>query len=284
MAPTPGRTRAARNRSGPNAADRRIGGTHGASSPQGAPASDVLDASPANRGTVFGTMPRIRRTAATRMDGDGVSRRRSVFRCRHRRWGLREDRFVVGRRVSRSFSVFSPLVSVLLEGKAAPCMPIQSILLTHEHVYLGDRHDHRERRTWAVVGVTAAMMVVEIVGGTLYGSMALVADGGTCPRTPLRWPSPLWPIASPVGTPMTALHLRHRKARGSGGLRQCHHPRDDRALYRPGKCGPAVFSRHQRILGSDPDRDCRPRGQSRERVAAARCGSSWHRHESSRPP
>lgn len=48
---------------------------------------------------------------------------------------------------------------------------------THEHVYLGDRHDHRERRTWAVVGVTAAMMVVEIVGGTLYGSMALVADG-----------------------------------------------------------------------------------------------------------
>lgn len=48
---------------------------------------------------------------------------------------------------------------------------------THEHVYLGDRHDHRERRTWAVVAVTAAMMVVEIVGGTLYGSMALVADG-----------------------------------------------------------------------------------------------------------
>lgn len=48
---------------------------------------------------------------------------------------------------------------------------------THEHVFLGDRHDRNERRTWAVVAVTALMMVAEIVGGTIYGSMALVADG-----------------------------------------------------------------------------------------------------------
>lgn len=47
----------------------------------------------------------------------------------------------------------------------------------HDHVFLGDRHDRHERRTWLVVGLTAAMMVAEIVGGTVYGSMALVADG-----------------------------------------------------------------------------------------------------------
>ncbi len=48
---------------------------------------------------------------------------------------------------------------------------------THEHVFLGARHDANERRTWWVVALTAVMMVGEIVGGTIYGSMALVADG-----------------------------------------------------------------------------------------------------------
>ena len=48
---------------------------------------------------------------------------------------------------------------------------------THEHVFLGENHHRYERRTWVVVALTAAMMVVEIVGGALFGSMALVADG-----------------------------------------------------------------------------------------------------------
>jgi len=47
----------------------------------------------------------------------------------------------------------------------------------HEHVFLGEAHDRNERRTWAVVGLTAAMMVAEIAGGTIFGSMALLADG-----------------------------------------------------------------------------------------------------------
>jgi cation diffusion facilitator family transporter len=47
----------------------------------------------------------------------------------------------------------------------------------HEHVFLGRRHDRHERRTMCVVALTAARMVTEIVGGTLFGSMALVADG-----------------------------------------------------------------------------------------------------------
>lgn len=48
---------------------------------------------------------------------------------------------------------------------------------THQHVYLGHHHGRNERRTWLVVVLTTVMMVVEIVGGTVFGSMALVADG-----------------------------------------------------------------------------------------------------------
>jgi cation diffusion facilitator family transporter len=48
---------------------------------------------------------------------------------------------------------------------------------SHEHVFLGQKHEHNERRTWLVVALTAVMMVGEIVGGTILGSMALVADG-----------------------------------------------------------------------------------------------------------
>ena len=48
---------------------------------------------------------------------------------------------------------------------------------THDHAFLGEHHGRHERRTWSVVTLTAVMMVVEIVGGTLFGSIALVADG-----------------------------------------------------------------------------------------------------------
>jgi cation diffusion facilitator family transporter len=47
----------------------------------------------------------------------------------------------------------------------------------HEHVFLGEHHDRNGNRTWLVIALTASMMVVEIVAGTAYGSMALVADG-----------------------------------------------------------------------------------------------------------
>ena len=47
----------------------------------------------------------------------------------------------------------------------------------HAHVFLGEEHRQSERRTWAVIWLCAAMMVAEIVGGLLFGSIALVADG-----------------------------------------------------------------------------------------------------------
>jgi cation diffusion facilitator family transporter len=48
---------------------------------------------------------------------------------------------------------------------------------SHSHVFLGEGHDKNERRTWAVIALCAVMMVAEIVGGLLFGSIALVADG-----------------------------------------------------------------------------------------------------------
>jgi len=47
----------------------------------------------------------------------------------------------------------------------------------HSHVFLGAGHERNERRTWTVIALCAFMMVAEIVGGLLFGSIALVADG-----------------------------------------------------------------------------------------------------------
>ena len=91
----------------------------------------------------------------------------------------------------------------------------------HDHVFLGDAHDRNERRTWLVVGLTAAMMVAEIAGGTIFGSMALLADG--------------WHMSTHAGAlaiaafayryrpppcARSALRLRHRQAGRPRGLRQ----------------------------------------------------------------
>lgn len=47
----------------------------------------------------------------------------------------------------------------------------------HSHIFLGETHEKSERRTRAVIWLCGAMMVAEIVGGLLFGSIALVADG-----------------------------------------------------------------------------------------------------------
>lgn len=47
----------------------------------------------------------------------------------------------------------------------------------HGHVFLGAAHARNERRVRVVVGLTLAMMVGEIVAGSVFGSMALLADG-----------------------------------------------------------------------------------------------------------
>lgn len=85
---------------------------------------------------------------------------------------------------------------------------------THDHSFLGDRHFDNERRTWIVVVVTAAMMIGEIICGTLYGSMALVADG--------------WHMATHAGA-LTIAALAYRYAR--------RHAEDRRFSFGTGKFG-----------------------------------------------
>ena len=47
----------------------------------------------------------------------------------------------------------------------------------HSHIFLGAGHAANERRTWAAISLAGFMMVAEIAGGTLFGSLAVVADG-----------------------------------------------------------------------------------------------------------
>ncbi len=84
----------------------------------------------------------------------------------------------------------------------------------HAHVFLGEKHDRHERRTWFVVALTAAMMVAEIVGGTMFGSMAVVADG--------------WHMSTHAGA-LAIAALAYRFAR--------RHARDPRFTFGTGKVG-----------------------------------------------
>ena len=52
-----------------------------------------------------------------------------------------------------------------------------TVAASHGHVFLGEGHEKSERKTWAVIWLCGAMMVIEIVGGLTFGSIALVADG-----------------------------------------------------------------------------------------------------------
>lgn len=47
----------------------------------------------------------------------------------------------------------------------------------HSHIFLNSDHDRAERRTWAVIFLCSFMMLAEIIGGALFGSLALIADG-----------------------------------------------------------------------------------------------------------
>ncbi|MHB1677946.1 MAG: CDF family Co(II)/Ni(II) efflux transporter DmeF [Sulfuriferula sp.] len=47
----------------------------------------------------------------------------------------------------------------------------------HSHIFLGPGHERNEHKTWAVIWLCGIMMLAEIIGGNLFGSLALVADG-----------------------------------------------------------------------------------------------------------
>src|ERR1700728_4916442 len=55
--------------------------------------------------------------------------------------------------------------------------PNNGAAAAHSHVFLGHGHEKSERKTWAVIWLCGAMMLAEIGGGLVFGSIALVADG-----------------------------------------------------------------------------------------------------------
>ena len=145
---------------------------------------------------------------------------------------------------------------------------------SHAHVFLGAKHEQHERRTWFVVALTAAMMVAEIIGGNIFGSMAVVADG--------------WHMSTHAGA-LAIAALAYRFAR--------HHARDPRFSFGTGKLGElAAFSSAMMLAmiaaaigyeafdaavraGADQFRagdlagGRRPLRQSRQRLALVRRGS-----------
>jgi cation diffusion facilitator family transporter len=96
----------------------------------------------------------------------------------------------------------------------------------HPHVFLGDKHETHERRTWWVVALTAAMMVAEIIGGHIYGSMALIADG--------------WHMSTHAGA-LAIAALAYRFAR--------RHAHDPRFSFGTGKLGELAGFSSAIILG-----------------------------------
>ncbi|WP_428392713.1 CDF family Co(II)/Ni(II) efflux transporter DmeF [Lichenicoccus sp.] len=59
----------------------------------------------------------------------------------------------------------------------APMGPASSPPTPHGHVFLGQGHAQAEQRTRSVIALCGAMMIIEIIGGLAFGSIALVADG-----------------------------------------------------------------------------------------------------------
>jgi cation diffusion facilitator family transporter len=49
--------------------------------------------------------------------------------------------------------------------------------MKHSHNFLGEGHEDKEWRTWAVIALCTMSMIIEIICGIAFGSLALVADG-----------------------------------------------------------------------------------------------------------
>ena len=133
----------------------------------------------------------------------------------------------------------------------------------HAHVfhYSGQQ---AEKKTMRVVWLTVSMMVVEIVAGWLFNSMALLADGWHmsthAAALGISWPAFLLRAALRGGP---ALRLRHLEDRSPRRIRERHPPRDRR--HRHGRdFGGALFTGDDPFQPGHPRRGHRARGQRRQ--------------------
>src|SRR5271156_2475616 len=104
---------------------------------------------------------------------------RAHGRSRGRSCALASDRFreTSGRSQNGSGGAAPGCCSDLFEVSNAMAGNPSTEASFHEHVFLGEDHAQSERKTWAVIWLCGAMMCIEIVGGLVFGSIALVADG-----------------------------------------------------------------------------------------------------------
>lgn len=82
---------------------------------------------------------------------------------------------------------------------------MQKVEPSHSHVFLGENHARNERKVWLVIALTTTMMVAEIAAGTIFGSMALLADG--------------WHMATHAGAMLIALFAYVYARRHAGNRR-----------------------------------------------------------------
>src|SRR5215212_9528277 len=142
----------------------------------------------------------------------------------------------------------------------------------HEHAFLGEKHAHHERRTGLVVALTAVMMMAEIIGGTLFGSMALVADGWhmSTHAAALGIAALAYRYIRTYACTGFPLCFRYRQTRGVGRILKRDHSGDDCAFHRLrerhsfGRTAADLFRR------SASDCMCWAADKSCECVAAAR--------------
>jgi hypothetical protein len=102
----------------------------------------------------------------------------------------------------------------------------------HEHVFLGKHHARNERRSLAVVTLCGTMMTAEIVGGWLWGSMALIADGLHMSTHAGALVS-AWLLQAPTDAADQSAPARghaHAHARGRGRGHHHHHDHADHNL------------------------------------------------------
>jgi cation diffusion facilitator family transporter len=92
--------------------------------------------------------------------------------------------------------------------------------------FLGAHHERNERATWMVVALTTVMMFGEIIGGSVFGSMAVVADG--------------WHMATHAAA-MTIAAVAYRYAR--------IHAQDPRFAFGTGKVGELAGFASAVVLG-----------------------------------
>src|SRR6516162_5404091 len=108
----------------------------------------------------------------------------------------------------------------------------ESLSPLHSHRFLAAGHEKSERKSWAVIWLCGLMMIAEIVGGLLFGSIALVADGlhMSTHAGALLLAALAYTYARNHAD--AALYLWDREAWRPSRVYQRHNTRDDRAADR----------------------------------------------------